>query len=85
MVKGFVFTGIVAAGISLVALMVASPSHQLTLGLSAGFAATATVLAALLGAAVALIYHLSHLGDVRHAIQRSSASRATPRPHTPSA
>ena len=82
MVKGFAYTGIVAAIISLVALLAVSPGHHLTMDLSAAFAAIASVLAALLGAAVALIYHLSHLGDVHHAIQRYSASRATQRRHT---
>ena len=79
MVKGFVFTGIAAAIICFGALFATAPGHHLTLDVSAVFAAVISALAAILGAAVALIYHLSHIEEVSHAVKRYSASREAQR------
>jgi hypothetical protein len=73
MVKGFVFTGVVAALICAAVLFTASPTHHLTLDLSAVFAIVISVLAVTLGATVALIYHLSHLEEVTQAIRHREA------------
>jgi hypothetical protein len=62
MVKGFL-------------LFVMAPSHQVTLDTSAIFALVIALLAGTLGAAVALIYHLSHLDSLHHAVQHLSAQR----------
>ena len=75
MVKGFVFTGIVAAIIAFGVLFAATPSHHLTMDVSAVFAIAIAVLAAILGSSVALIYHLSHLEEVTQAIRRREAQR----------
>jgi putative flippase GtrA len=75
MVKGFVFTGVVAAALCFGVLFAAAPGHHLTLDLSAVFAIVISVLAATLGSAVALIYHLSHLEEVTQAIRRREAQR----------
>jgi hypothetical protein len=80
MVKGFVFTGLAAAVLTGAALCFSSPTHTIAVHSTAvAFAATIVVLAACLGAAVALIYHLSHLDTARHAAQRYSAYRAKQR------
>jgi hypothetical protein len=75
MVKGFVFTGVVAALICAAVLYTASPGHHLALDLTAVFALVISVLAGILGSAVALIYHLSHLEEVTQAIKRREAHR----------
>lgn len=79
MVKGFFFTGIAAGILSAAALFVTARNHQPTLDVSAVFALIISLLAAVLGSAVALIYHLSHLEDIHHAVQRYSESRAAAR------
>jgi lysylphosphatidylglycerol synthetase-like protein (DUF2156 family) len=76
MFKGFFFTGLVAAIVCAVVLFVMAPGHQLTLDTSAAFALVIALLAGVLGAAVALIYHLSHLDGIHHAVQHLSAQRA---------
>ena len=70
MLKGFVFTGIIVAILCFAVLFLTAPGHQLKPDISAAFALVISSLAALLGAAVALIYHLSHLHDVHHALRR---------------
>jgi uncharacterized membrane protein len=79
MLKGFVFTGIAAALLCAVVLFVTEPNHQLTLDVSAVFALVISALAAILGAAVALIYHLSHLDGIHHTVQHYSETRAAQR------
>jgi hypothetical protein len=76
MFKGFLYTGVVAAILCAVVLFVMAPGHQLTLDTSAAFALVIALLAGTLGAAVALIYHLSHLDGIHHAVQHMSAQRA---------
>jgi len=76
MVKGFVYTGIAAAIVCAIVLFVMEPGHQVTLDTSAAFALVIALLAAMLGAAVALIYHLSHLDALHHAVQHVSEMRA---------
>jgi hypothetical protein len=75
-VKGFLYTGLVAAILCAVVLFVMAPGHQVTLDTSAAFALVTTLLAGALGAAVALIYHLSHLDSLHHAVQHLSELRA---------
>jgi hypothetical protein len=70
MFKGFVFTGLAAAILCAVALFVMAPGHRVTLDTSAAFGLVIALLAGLLGAAVALIYHLSHLDTLHHAVQQ---------------
>jgi hypothetical protein len=79
MVKGFFLTGIAAAIISFGVLLFASHGHHLVMGIDTAFAITISVLAALLGSAVALVYRLSHIGDARHVIQSYTESRASQR------
>ena len=80
MVKGFVFTGLVAAVATLGAIYLTAPQHALTLhSINTVLAGVIVVLAGLLGAAVALIYHLTHLESARHGIQRYRARRDAPR------
>ena len=79
MVKGFFYTGLVAGFLSLLALFFASPGHHLVMGIAAIFAIVITILAAVLGSAVALIYHLSHLGEARQALDRYTAARRAQR------
>ena len=76
MVKGFFFTGLAAAILCAVALFVLAPDHRVTLDTSAIFALVIALLAGALGAAVALIYHLSHLDSLHHAVQHLSEVRA---------
>jgi len=76
MFKGFLYTGVVAAILCAVVLFVMAPGHQVTLDTSAAFALVIALLAGALGAAVALIYHLSHLDSLHHAVQHLSAQRA---------
>ena len=76
MVKGFIFTGVVAAVLAFGALYVTSPTHALTPSTTnTALAGVIVLLAAILGAAVALIYHLSHLDTARHAMKRYSDYR----------
>ena len=77
MVKGFVYTGLAAAILCAVALFVMAPGHQVTLYTSTIFALVIALLAGVLGAAVALIYHLSHLDGLHHAVQQLSKLRAS--------
>jgi hypothetical protein len=79
MVKGFVFTGIVAAILCFGALFATTPGHHLRWDLSAAFALVIAALAAILGAAVALIYHLSHIEEITRALQRRAANREAQR------
>jgi putative exporter of polyketide antibiotics len=76
MLKGFFFTGIAAALVCAVALFLTEPNHQMTLDTSMAFGLVIALLAGMLGAAVALIYHLSHLHTLRHAAQQYSERRA---------
>jgi hypothetical protein len=76
MVKGFVYTGLAAAILCAVVLFIMAPGHQVTLNTSAIFALVIALLAGALGAAVALIYHLSHLDSIHHAVQHMSALHA---------
>jgi hypothetical protein len=76
MFKGFVFTGLAAAIVCAVVLFVIEPGHHVTLDTSAVFALVIALLAGTLGAAVALIYHLSHLDSLHHAVQHMSELRA---------
>lgn len=76
MVKGFLYTGLAAAILCAVALFVMEPGHHVTLDTSAAFALVISLLAGLLGAAVALIYHLSHLDSLHHAVQHMSELHA---------
>jgi putative exporter of polyketide antibiotics len=76
MLKGFFFTGIAAAIVCAVALFLTEPSHQLTLDTSLAFGLVIALLAGMLGAAVALIYHLSHLHTLRHAARQYSERRS---------
>jgi lysylphosphatidylglycerol synthetase-like protein (DUF2156 family) len=77
MFKGFVYTGLAAAILCAVALFVLEPGHQVRLDTSAVFALVIALLAGVLGAAVALIYHLSHLDGIHHAVQHMSKLRAS--------
>jgi hypothetical protein len=79
MFKGFVFTGIAAAILCAVVLIAMAPGHHVTLDTSAVFAIVIALLAGVLGAAVALIYHLSHLDALHHAVQHMSEMRAAQR------
>jgi putative flippase GtrA len=74
MVKGFFFTGIAAAIVSFLILVLATPGHHLVMSLATVFAIVLSVLAAILGSAVALIYRLSHISEARHAIQRYTSA-----------
>jgi hypothetical protein len=68
--------GIAAAVLAFGALYLTSPTHALTpKATDAALAGTIVLLAAILGAAVALIYHLSHLDTARHAMKRLGAYR----------
>jgi len=76
MLKGFFFTGMAAAIVCAVALIVTEPQHQVTLDTSLAFGLVIALLAGVLGAAVALIYHLSHLDTLHHATRHYSDRRA---------
>lgn len=71
MIKGFFITGIVAAVVCFGVLLLISPTHSLANGLTTVFAGVIAVLAAFLGSAVALIYHLSHIEEISHSIKRA--------------
>jgi hypothetical protein len=79
MLKGFFVTGVAAAVVCAVALFVTEPGHTLTMDTAAVFAAVIVGLAGILGAAVALIYHLSHLDRVHHMARRYGDMRAAER------
>jgi len=79
MLKGFFFTGLVAAVLCAVVLFVTEPNHLLTLDTAAIFSLVIAFLAGVLGAAVALIYHLSHLDSIHHTVQHYSEMRAAQR------
>src|SRR4029453_12203458 len=76
MLKGFFFTGLVAAVICAVVLFITAPNHQITVDTTLVFSLVIALLAGVLGAAVALIYHLSHLDSLHHAVQHLSEVRA---------
>ncbi len=76
MLKGFFFTGMAAALVCAVALVLTEPNHHMTMDTSLAFGLVIAVLAGMLGAAVALIYHLSHLHTLRHAARQYSERRA---------
>ena len=79
MLKGYFFTGMAAALACAVALFLTESNHQMTLGTSLAFGLVIASLAGMLGAAVALIYHLSHLFTLRHAAQQYSERRSAQR------
>jgi hypothetical protein len=79
MLKGFFFTGLVAAVICAVVLFITEPNHQISVDTTMVFSLVIALLAGVLGAAVALIYHLSHLDSVHHTAQRYSEQRAARR------
>jgi hypothetical protein len=81
MLKGFFFTGMVAAVLCAVALFLMEPGHRVLLDTSAVFALVIVSLAGIIGAAVALIYHLTHLDSVHHMARRYSDMRAAERRH----
>jgi hypothetical protein len=76
MLKGFFFTGVAAAIVCAVALLLTEPNHQVTLDTSLAFGLVIAFLAGILGAAVALIYHLSHLDTLHHAARQYSERRS---------
>jgi putative exporter of polyketide antibiotics len=76
MLKGFFFTGMAAAVVCAVALVVTEPNHEMTLDTSLAFGLAIGLLAGMLGAAVALLYRLSDLYTLRHAAQRYSERRS---------
>jgi hypothetical protein len=75
-VKGFFLTGIGALIICFGVLFVTTPSHHLTLDVTSVLAAVVAFLAACLGGAVALIYRLSHIDEISHAVKRISEHHA---------
>jgi hypothetical protein len=75
MVKGFIFTGVVVAVLCFGAILITTPGHSLSDGIASVFAIVATVLAAFLGSAVALIYHLSHIEEIHHALKARAEQR----------
>jgi len=79
MLKGFFFTGLVAAVICAVVLFITEPNHQITVDTTMVFSLVIALLAGVLGAAVALIYHLSHLDGIHHTVQHYSETRAAQR------
>lgn len=79
MLKGFFFTGLIVGIVCAGVLYATEPGHHMTMDVSATFGIVLTGLAAVLGAAVALIYHLAHLDGIHHGIQRFSDARATDR------
>jgi hypothetical protein len=76
MLKGFFFTGMAAALLCAAVLFLTEPNHQMNLDTSLAFGLVIALLAGMLGAAVALIYRLSHLHTLRHAAQQYSERRA---------
>jgi hypothetical protein len=76
LLKGFFFTGMAAALVCAVALFLTEPDHRVTSDTSPAFGLVIAFLAGVLGAAVALIYHLSHLDSLHHAAQHYSARRS---------
>lgn len=79
MVKGFFFTGLGAAIACAAILFVTEPNHEVTLDTSMIFGLVIAFLAGIVGAAVALIYHLSHLDGIHHTMQHYSEMRAAQR------
>ena len=73
MLKGGAATGLVVGLLCFVVLFLTAPGHRPTLDVSAVFVLVIAALAAILVAAVALIYPLSQLEEVHHALQRYSA------------
>ena len=76
MLKGFFFTGMAAAIVCAVALFLTEPNHQMTLDTTLAFGLVIAFLAGMLGAAVALLYRLSHLYTLRHAARQYSERRS---------
>ena len=76
MLKGFLFTGAVAALVCATVLVLTEPNHQVTFDTAMAFGLVIALLAGIVGAAIALIYHLSHLDSLHHAAQRYSERRA---------
>lgn len=76
MVKGFFYTAFVAALLCAAALFFAEPNHRLAVDTSTAFGLVIALLAGVVGAAVALIYHLSHLDSLHHAARRYSEMQA---------
>jgi hypothetical protein len=76
MLKGFFFIGLVAAVICALVLFITEPNHQPTLDTSMIFALVIAFLAGIVGAAVALISHLSHLDGIHHTVKHYSEMRA---------
>jgi len=79
MLKGFFYAGFAAATACAVVLFITEPNHQLSVDTSALFSLAIALLAGTLGAAVALIYHLSHLDGIHHSLQQYSEQRAAQR------
>jgi putative exporter of polyketide antibiotics len=79
MFKGFFFTGVAAAILCAVVLFVTEPNHQVRLDTSMIFGMTIALLAGIIGAAAALIYHLSHLDTLRHTVRHYSEMREAQR------
>jgi hypothetical protein len=76
MLKGFFFTGMAAAIVCAAVLVLTEPQHQVTLDTSLAFGLVIALLAGVVGAAVALIYHLSHLDTLHHAARRYGDRRS---------
>ncbi len=83
MLKGFFFTGVAAAILCAVVLYVTEPNHRVTLDTSMVFGMTIALLAGIIGAAVALIYHLSHLDSLHHTVRHYGEMRAAQRDRQP--
>ena len=85
MLKGVFITGLVAAVMCAVVLFITEPNHQITVDTTLVFSLVIALLAGVLGAAVALIYHLSHLDSVHHTVRHYSEQHAARRQQRSSA
>ena len=74
--KGFLFAAAIAALVCTTILVFTEPNHQVTFDTAMAFGLVIALLAGIVGSALALIYHLSHLDGLHHAAQRYSAMRA---------
>jgi putative exporter of polyketide antibiotics len=79
MIKGFFFTGVAAAILCAVVLYVTEPNHHVQLDTSLVFGMTIALLAGIIGAAMALIYHLSHLDSLHHTVRHYGEMRGAQR------
>jgi hypothetical protein len=78
--KGFFFAGVAAALVCAAVFFLTEPNYQVTVDTSMVFSLIIALLTGIVGAALALLYHLSYLDALHYAARHYSETRTQREP-----